>query len=128
VTKAIPHIWGREKSTISDPISIWRQRDGTHDCSPGDGDTREEVLATDLAEEDVGGKLEDDVRDEEDEGNDGVAVSDGEGEVGGHTGLTRNRDVGPEGAQRVRMLVQRGDRPTWRTREKRTHLSMRATE
>jgi hypothetical protein len=109
---------GRGNSTIRDPVSISRQSEGTHDCSPGDSDTREEVLATDLAEEDVGGQLEDDVRDEEDEGDNGVAISDGECEVGGHTGLTGDRDVGPGGAQRVRMLVRGGDRPTGRGKRK----------
>ena len=51
------------------------------DSAPGEGDEREPDLGANTAEEDIGGELEDDVGDEEDEGDDGISGADVELEL-----------------------------------------------
>jgi hypothetical protein len=74
-------------------VPLRDEAEANHGGSPKDGDGREECARSDLAQDDGGGRLQQDVGDEEDENDDRVAFSD-ELEVDAHSGDDCDTRVG----------------------------------
>jgi hypothetical protein len=74
-------------------VPLRNEAEADHGGSPKDGDGREESARSDLSQDDGGGRLQQDVGDEEDENDDRVAFSD-ELEVDAHPGDDCDTRVG----------------------------------